>query len=127
VTSPNATVGVVLDRTFGDRLHALPSEMPLWVIDTPINRGVADQLPPDRKRTTFVDLPAKSAEAMLIGLLATIDLHHGALSQEPPYEALSVFGALPTAAVRRALQEYSLFVVTESSEHFLAARPTAPR
>jgi hypothetical protein len=127
---PETTVGIVLDRSFGDRLLGLPPRMPVWIIDTPPNRGSVQSLrtgDPARSISTFVDVPSDSAEDLLIGMLPTIDLHHGEYSQDPPYSALQVFGATPTLQVREALEEYNLVIANETPHQFGATRSSAPR
>src|SRR6266446_5955338 len=34
-------VYVVVDRAFGDRLHELRTSIPVWIVDTPLNRAAA--------------------------------------------------------------------------------------
>ena len=37
-------VYVVVDRTFGERLAALEARVPVWIVNTPENRSVAERL-----------------------------------------------------------------------------------
>lgn len=130
VIDAETTVAIVVDRSFGDRLLGLAPRMPVWIVDTPTNRGPAQSIRAgDRARviTTFVDAPSESVEALLIGVLSTIDLHHGALSQDPPYSVLRVFGATPTLQVRAALEDHNLEVVNEAPQQFDAARVSGAR
>jgi len=82
---------------------------------------------PARSISTFVDGPSDSAEDLLIGLLPTIDLHHGEYSQDPPYSAMQVFGVTATRQIREALEEYNLVVANETPHEFSATRPSVPR
>lgn len=69
----------------------------MWIVDTPSNKPVAQRLWKDRPNeshltgiTTFNDVEFSSPEELLIGELASIDLHHGAYSADPPYTVIDV-------------------------------------
>src|SRR5450631_2624570 len=98
------SVSVVLDRSFGSRLSDLLATGPVWIVDSPVNRAVAENLwaqSPSRSHlegaTTFKAAEADSPEEMLIGNLGTIDLHHGFYSADPPYTVLEMQGDHPSA------------------------------
>jgi hypothetical protein len=77
-------VFVVLDREYGQSLAELAEMGPVWIVDTPENRSVAQQIwssHPSRSHldgvTTFKFPDGTSSEDILIDELDTIDLHHG--------------------------------------------------
>ena len=125
-------VAVVVDPMFGDRLFSVAAQMPVWIADTPKNRVAAEQhwashpgQSHNRGVTTFkVDLNA-SPEDWCAAVLSNVDLHHGRLSQDPPYEALEVFGATPTLALRAALSSFGFRQVTVREGGFRAASSEA--
>jgi hypothetical protein len=123
---PLTTVAIVVDPAFGDQIRDLPPQMPVWVLDTPINRQAAHRFWPDgaeassgRNITTFIG-GDESAEDSCIRILPTVDTHHNALAQKPPYSAIEVFGARLTTELRRALEEYGFLVVQADDSHFIA-------
>ncbi len=122
-------VAVVLETEFGDRLCELAARMPVWIVDTPVNRSAAEQhwaghpmsTHLDGVTTFTVDL-AGTAEAWLVGILADVDLHHGYYSHDPAYSAIEIYGASLTPEVREALAEYGLMAFAERSGGFVATK-----
>jgi hypothetical protein len=47
-------VYVVVDRTFGERLAALPESVPVWIVDTPTNAPVAGRLWKERSQRSHL-------------------------------------------------------------------------
>lgn len=93
------TVGLVLDPQFGEKLVSLNSQIHVWIVDTPANQNIIQQIwakhsTPSIERgiTTFKVLPESSAEERCLGILSSIDLHHGEYSHNPPYSILEVIG-----------------------------------
>lgn len=126
-------MAVVLDPDFGDRLQDLSATKPVWIADTPINRAAAEAAWASRPGltrldgvTTFRVDQSLTPEAWLTGILATVDLHHGESSHDPPYAGVEVFGATATPEVRAALTEFDLANVVERPDGFLATRSSAP-
>jgi hypothetical protein len=126
-------VCVVVDRNFGERLAALPQGVPVWIVDTPANKPVAQLLWRDRKGThltgitTFNDSDSSSSEDLFADQLDTIDLHHGSYSADPPYTQLEVLGAPLTERIRTALSEYGFNEFHLDPEGFHCSRPVPQR
>lgn len=127
-TSPHR-VRVVVDPAFGERLAGLPVDAAAWVIDSPENTPVAHRLWKERPAadhltgiTTFRPAPSLSAEEELLSQLATIDLHYGHCSADPPYSVLEVLGCSPSDRLRVALEEFGFAVESASSNGFIAVR-----
>jgi hypothetical protein len=123
-------VFVVVDRNYGQRLSELAEMGPVWIVDTPANRTVAQQIwaaHPNRSHlegiTTFKAPEDTSSEDMLISELNTIDLHHGTYSRNPPYTVLNVVGTAITARLRDELAEFGFDDVQEIPQGFRAMRP----
>jgi len=54
--------------------------------------------------------------------LATIDLHHGEFSHDPPYIALEVIGATWSNKIEKALEEYGFIKNKRTAEGFTTWR-----
>lgn len=122
-------VYVVVDRAFGEKLAELERGVPVWIVDTPTNKPVAQRFWNDRPDenhltgiTTFNDLNSLSPEEMLLGHLDTIELHHGSHSADPPYTVIEVFGTQLTASAKNVLSEYGFNAFHITSTGFTASR-----
>ena len=123
-------VSVVVDREFGERLAALEPGVPVWILDTPVNRGVAQRLWKESTEpnhltgvTTFKTCDSLSPEEILLSELDTIDLHHGSYSAETPYTILEVLGVPLSDKIRAALSEYGFNEFRPNATGFSAIRP----
>jgi len=125
-----SSVFAVVDRAFGERLAGIGPDVPVWVVDTPVNRPVAERLWKERPAeshltgiTLFVDSVALSPEDLLLSEVETIDLHHGPYSADPAYTVLKVFGTPLTGRARDALREYGFDDFRPDEAGFTARRP----
>lgn len=123
-------VFVVVDRDYGRHLAALAQTGPVWIVDTPANRTVAQQIwaaDPNRSHlegiTTFKVPESGSLEDILINELDTIDLHHGTHSANPPYTVLEVIGTAITARLKAELGQFGFNEFQETPQGFCAVRP----
>jgi hypothetical protein len=123
-------VFVVLDPAYGQRLDELAKNGPVWIVDTPANRSVAQQIwtaAPNRSHlegvTTFKFPENSSSEDILINELDTIDLHHGIHSANPPYTVIEVIGAGVSDKVKEALSEFGFDHFEATSHGLRATRP----
>ena len=123
-------VFVVGDRGYGPRLAELAETGPVWIVDTPANRSVSQEIwaaRPNRSHlesvTTFKVPEGTSSEDMLIDKLDTIDLHHHTYSANPPYTVLDVIGTAITARLKIELGEYGFDDFQEAAQGFRAVRP----
>jgi hypothetical protein len=122
---------VVLDPDFGERLADLPPGVPVWIVDTVINRLVAHRLSKERPPkshldgiTTFRGGSASTPEQRLIDEFSMIDLHHGPYSADPPYSELEIYGVSATPVVRSALEHIGFEVTASTDTGFQAVRRT---
>jgi hypothetical protein len=118
-------VFVVLDREYGERLLELAGSGPVWIVDTPRNRAVAQHLwvaNPNRDHldgvTTFKAGDGCSSEEILINELDTIDLHHGSYSADPPYTVLEVIGTPISERLKAELSHYGFNKFQSPGEGF---------
>jgi hypothetical protein len=121
---------VVLDQEYGGRLSELAQTGPVWIVDTPPNRSVAQQIwaaNPNRNHligiTTFKFAEGSSSEDILINELDTIDLHHGTYSANPPYTVLEVIGTKLSARLKAELSQFGFDEFQEGAQGFRAVRP----
>lgn len=122
-------VCVIVDRNFGERLAELPRGVPVWIVDTPSNKPVAQRLWKERPNeshltgiTTFNDMESSSPDELLIEELDSVDLHHGVHSADPPYAVLEVLGTQLTDSAKHALAAYGFEEFHENSTGFTAIR-----
>jgi hypothetical protein len=124
------TVGLVFDPQFGEDLEALASRMHVWVIDSPANREVAERIwatgargSIERGVTTFGEgAPGADREAQCLGMLESVDLHHGEYSHDPPYSVLEVIGVKASPVLRKGLGEFGFQEFTDTPEGFRASK-----
>jgi hypothetical protein len=119
---------------FGQRLRPLYVRLPVWIVDTPANRAVAEELlkesplPADPTEpggvTLFTIDPGQSSDQWAAEIVPVIDLHHGAMSHFPPYTVLEFIGVSPTPLLRQALAAYDLMSISQSPDGFVARVPT---
>lgn len=124
-------VRVVVDRNFGEQFAAFERGVPVWMVDTPVNRAVAQRLwiegndeGPLTGITLFDDRDLLSPEELFTGELDTLDMHHGTAScPDSPYSIVDVYGAPLTDAVRSALSKYGFIDFRHCANAFSAMRP----
>jgi hypothetical protein len=123
-------VFVVVDREYSDRLDELAQTGPLWIVDTPSNRDVAQSIwaaNPNRGHlesvTTFKFGEGCSSEDILVNELDTIELHHGTYSANPSYTVLEVIGTGMSARLKAELSKFGFDEFQETSQGFRALRP----
>jgi hypothetical protein len=121
-------VGIVVDPDFGDRLVPLASRLHVWIVDTPPNRAAAERVwaadaaySLERGVTTFRVDEGATREEWCIAVLPDVHDHHGAHAHDPPYGAIEVYGAAPSAALRAAFAEWGLAGIEEVPGGFRAA------
>jgi hypothetical protein len=90
---------LIVDRSYGDKLREFGSDLPVWIVDSAINRPVIrDQWRASSKQghlegiTLFNDTPASSPEEVAEKMLKTIEEHHGVHSHDPAFSILEVIG-----------------------------------
>lgn len=123
-------VFVVLDRDYGQRITELAQTGPVWVIDTPANRTVAQQTwdaSPNASHlegvTTFKFQEDIPSEDILINELGMIDLHHGAYSSNPPYTVIEVIGIGISDKLQSGFNEFGFDQFVPTPQGFRAIRP----
>jgi hypothetical protein len=128
------TISVVLNREYGAGLRELLDNGPVWAIDSPANREVAQAFWtefPCRDHldglTIFRVRDNSTPEQTLIAQLDTIDMHHGIYSADPPHTVICVIGAALTATVRAAVSNYGFDSFIATNEGFRAVRPLPQR
>jgi hypothetical protein len=125
-------VYVIVDPTFGARLRTIPAEEPVWIVDTDSNRLAYETVGKERQSqgiavdlSSFkVDLKA-SPEEWLISEITTIDLHHGAMSHDPPWSVINVIGTPWSERIRSELAQLGFNQHKDTPEGFIARKESA--
>jgi hypothetical protein len=122
-------VYVVVDPHYGERLRHLPADEPIWIIDSEENHSVIQALWNERNQSRHLDgitsfkYDSKGTpEHWFVSELATIDLHHGEFSHNPPYSVLEVVGVAWSDKVESALKEYGFIKYERTIEGFITWR-----
>lgn len=117
-------VALVVDPLFGERLASLSQRVHVWAVASSENYEVARRLWEQRGVkehrlesgvTTFNPTPGASPEEECVGILETIDEHHGEYSHDPPWSILEVYGVNLTPRIQNQLKEFGItrFEITE--------------
>jgi hypothetical protein len=119
----------VVDPVFGERLASLPLGAPVWIVDTPVNKPVAQRLWRERPSenhltgiTTFNMSAYDSPEENLLCELDMIDLHHGLYSAKPPYTRIQVIGAPISEKIKLAFADFGYDEFSPTPGGFMATR-----
>jgi hypothetical protein len=122
-------VYVVVDPHYRERLRDLPADEPIWVIDSAENHPVIQTLWNERKGSINVDGitsfkydPKANPEEWFVTELATIDLHHGEISHNPPYSVLEIIGVLWSDKIENVLKEYGFIKYERTAQGFITWR-----
>ncbi|BET65449.1 hypothetical protein ASA1KI_03670 [Opitutales bacterium ASA1] len=127
---------LVVDRWFGDRIRELPRGIPAWVVDSPLNHSQivevwshATSHDHHTGLTSFHDSTEDPPAALAAKMIATIELHHGSYSHNPPVSQLTIIGAAATSDLLAALGESGFQLVQEADSMLecekKAAEPSA--
>ncbi|MGH7489583.1 MAG: hypothetical protein ACRD3J_04755, partial [Thermoanaerobaculia bacterium] len=107
---------LVVDTSFGEKLWEIAGRYPVWVVHSDVNRAAVeriwaaaneqDEREDDEREgvTIWSNRFEPVTEGDWIGVLQTIDIHHGQPAREPPFNKLSVYGATVTPAIASALR-----------------------
>jgi hypothetical protein len=133
MSSGSNSVSIVLDRSYGTLLRDLLNTGPVWAVDSPANRDCAQQLWAEFPARNYLDgvtvfkaAEDRSPEQILIDEMATIDLHHGVHSANPPCTAIRVVGSTLTQQGREVLATFGFDCFTLTDEGFRAVRLLPP-
>ena len=130
MTPAPSIVNVIVAADYGERLRDLPDDEAAWVADTPTNNPVIRSIwtthsaDPNRGNhtgiTSFQVSADKTPEDWLLGVLDTVEEHHGEYSQTPPYSILRVTGTALTPLIRERLESYHFVKFEDLPEGFAA-------
>jgi hypothetical protein len=133
MNSAQYRVIVVVDRGFGEKLETIPAGVPVWIVDSSVNRAAAEKMwaaAPQVSHlegiTIFTSPEGASPERSLIGQIDTIDLHHGIYSADPPYSVLDVIGVAITEGIKSALEQNGFTEIHPLEAGFRASHSFGP-
>jgi hypothetical protein len=125
-------VAIVVDVAFGSRLSSVAQRMPLWIVDTLVNRAAAEEhwhANPGQSHTegvtTFKFDERGTPEQWCSDVLSSVDLHHGQDSHDPPYGVVEVFGTHLTQELRAEFAGLGFTDFSERLDGFRASIPAA--
>lgn len=120
---------LVLDRNYGAELLCVPADSHIWLIESPANREAAASyraLPGastvENGLTTFKAADDDSGSETCRKMLATIDLHHGIYSSNPPYSVFEIVGAPLSRSVKGAIEALGFRRFESTANGFRALR-----
>lgn len=123
-------VYLVVDREFGEKLAELEQNIPVWIVDTPSNKPVAQRLWKNYSDTnhltgvtTFVDTASLTPDELVRSHLNSLDLHHGPYSANPPWTVIEVIGAQLTPETKAELATFGCNDFQPTPRGFIATRP----
>jgi hypothetical protein len=120
-------VVLVVDPACGDQLWEIAASHDTWVVPSDLNRAAVEEIWEARKEQhdeptlTIWSAPrAAETEDDWLGMLGTIEIHHGADACEPPLDTLSVYGAAVTPPITAALRENDYDAIKPTNLGFIA-------
>jgi hypothetical protein len=131
----NSDLIVVVDPEYGDRLASCVRQAPVWVVASPVNTPACERLRRIHQTIDHREIGAITACSVsdvdcrvenLIGMLSTLELHHGEFRDEvlsfPKGFVLGVIGIPPGDRVTTALQEFGFSTFTPTQSGFRACK-----
>lgn len=118
-------VYVITDLAFGERLRAVPQDIPVWVVESDCNDFIARSLwaaDPKSLLTVFTPKRQASRNEQFLSVIEAVELHHGHFSSQTPYLILEVLGTPMTEAIRGALEALGFSQFTSDGDGFSARR-----
>jgi len=115
-------VAIVVDRAFGQRLSELSRLGPVWIVESPANSPVIQDLWQRASTmnkidvTSFKDAPDLSAEAICADIIADVDEHHARWSE------IEVVGVGLTPRLREAFEEIGASIFASTTGGFVCRR-----
>ena len=104
-------VCLVLDRSFGARLEALPKDAAVWIVASSANSAAATK----RWEATGQDTTTFREQAFA-DILPTADMHH------PDWRELEVHGESPSTSTLEALAAYGPGDASRTADGFVFIR-----
>jgi hypothetical protein len=118
-------VGLVVDRSYGERLVELARSFHVWAVASPSNTPVIQRLWAEATSagiTSFKASEEESAEAMCARIADDIDEHHGELAHDPPWSEIAVYGVSLSERLREVFAELGATEFAPNEEGFVCRR-----
>ena len=119
-------VTLVVDPEYGERANARAKLGPLWVIASPRNTPIIEQLWASGERydanspATFDAVPGRSAEESAIAFIDTVDTHH------PDWDSFEIIVVRSSPKLVTALLEYANGSAVETQTGLIFSRDSKP-
>jgi hypothetical protein len=134
-----ASLLVVVDPSYAERLERTVEVAPVWIVATQTNRHACErlwksQLHPDHRDkgavTSYETPNPEDRVASLLGSLPTLETHHGQVQDDefvfPNGFVLEVIGLALADNVTNALREFGFTFFIETPEGFQASNEDYP-
>jgi hypothetical protein len=119
-------VSIIVETAECYDLQAIAEQMPVWAPDLPHYTKIAARIWKANAPLTLFKLGVSlTPEQEFLGLLSTVDLHHGEYSSKDPWCVLEVFGVAVTEQISASLKEYGVNTITPTTQGFRASRAAA--
>ena len=123
---------MIVDSRFGDRLREIPAGVPVWIVDSAVNRVAYEIVGKERKPenhlvglSSFKVDQKVSPEDWLVSEIETLDLHHGEMSHDPPWSVIKVIGIRWTKRIQEKLTQFGFEDHEDTAEGFVARKGSA--
>ena len=126
-------VGLVVDRSFGERIVELARSFHVWVVESPANvpfvrrfweSQLADSGPDPLASgiTSFVAGEHEMPADICARIAETVDQHHGEFAHDPPWTELEVFGVELDSALQEVFKDLGATTFEPTPEGFVCRR-----
>jgi hypothetical protein len=114
-------VALVLDTDYGERALVLAKSVPVWIVDSTLNRAAAEKAEREGLFLTLLYVNGRSSEDWLVNHADTVDQHHNQFSKPAhPYNTLRVIGATQSNRVKASLDELGFKRYEPTADGFYA-------
>jgi hypothetical protein len=133
VTSARHKVGIVVDRSYAQRIPDLARAFHVWVVESPQNTPVIEQFwkeecagvdadPLESGITSFQADDAESDRMLCARIASDVDLHNGELAHDPPWSEIAVYGSALDDQLREAFSDLGATSFERTLEGFVCRR-----
>ena len=129
-------VGIVVDRTFGDRLLSLLRLFHVWVVESADNlpaiqsawtsQSATTNSAPTAAVTSFKALEGESPDDMCARIAGDVDEHHGELAQDRAWREIEIFGVSLNRRLRSVFEELGANTFEPTKGGFICRRSSIP-
>lgn len=117
---------LIMDPHFGNAIENIVKLMPVWIIDSPVNRSAVEHVRKYNPNHYLLSLLLYFSDENVIETfrraLNAIEDHHGSSSQVLAYESLRVIGIPLEPAISIVLNNYGFSQIAVETDGFIAKK-----